>query len=807
MKQYAKRLTALALILALAAGMMGQTVFASRALGSERVGRTVELADGVSLTAQSLWSASKGDLRTENYITYTPGSGVVPVVYSGNYVASRNTVAAAAAALENQGYRVIAGVNGGFFNSDGTIVGMLMTEGVVRSLDVYNYALLGFTEDGEVFIDENQMTKTVSWETDDGPRQYNLAGFNAYRSNDILGGLYLYNQDFSAKVNRDTGRNCVAVVLTSVPDGGKTADDEANMDDETDMDGKMTVNSGVTMNGKLTLFVESVMDTGEGDTFDGTLTEGRYMLYANYYNGNDALLDGLRSLTPEQEVTVTVSGVSERWADAAYGITGLYTLLRGGKIVSGLPAAANPYTAVGVKEDGSAVFYTIDGRQSGYSVGATYAQVAERLQELGCVAAVALDGGGSTNLGGTLPGSRNFTILNQPSQSGRAVNNSIFLVAGDGYAGMDPGFYLNSDTQVVLVGASLKVSAKGYDQWGNADPEMTPVWSADGGAIEENGLTAVYTAGDTAGAYAVSAGSGSDLPVQVVDTLSSLRVTREGSSTAVSSLSLKPGDEVDLTASGTWWNLPAAVDDSAVTWNADAAIGTIDESGHFQAMDGNSGAKGNITVSAGGKTVTVSVTVLDKYPFTDIAGHWSADYVSRLYELGITKGVEQPDGTAVFSPNDEMTRGELLTFITRLLDVDAGQYQDVALPFADADSVAGWLLPYVKDMYALGVLNGSDVAGELYANVNDNISREETMTMLGRVLADQGISGDLSGFDDNGSVSDWARPYVELLVGLNVVQGSGGKLNPKADITRGEAAKMLVELSELEKAALTRRAD
>lgn len=780
MKKNVSRLTAAALALALAIGTMGQTAVASWALGSELVDRTVELAEGVSWTAQSLWSASKSDLRTENYITYTPGGGVTPVVYSGTYVASWSTAAAAAAALERQGYRVIAGVNGGFFNSDSTIVGMLMTEGVVRSLDVYNWTLLGFTRDGQVFIDESgrTMTKTVSWETEDASSRYRLAGFNAYRSNDDLGGLYLYNQDFYPRVNYDAARGCVAAVLAPVSEGG------------------------VTMNGSLTLSVESIMDTKAGDTFNGVLPGGRYMLYANYYNGNDALLSALRSLTPGQQVTVTVSGVSEQWADAAYGISGLYTLLRDGEIAANSSNDANPRTAVGVRADGSAVFYTIDGRQSGYSVGATYAQVAQRLQELGCVTAVALDGGGSTTLGATLPGRERFEVLDRPSQTGRVLNNLIFLVAEDGYAGMDPGFYLSSDTQVVLAGASLNVSAEGYDRQGRAASGMTPAWSATGGAIAGNGLTAVYTAGNTAGTYAVSAGSGSELPVRVVSTLSRLTVTRQGGTASVSSLSLQSGDTVDLSASGTWWNLNVAMGDENVTWTASGGIGTVDDQGRFTAGEAN--ASGQITASAGGRTVTVSVTVRARYPFTDIAGHWSADYVKRIYELGLTDGYALPDGTAVFRPGAALSRGELLVFITRLLGVDAGLYQDTVLPFVDADTVPGWMLPSVKAMYALGVLNGSGSDEALYANVSSSVSREEAMTMLGRVLAEQ-VSYDLSGFADSGSVSGWARPYVETLTALNIVEGSGGMLHPKSEITRGEAAKLLAEISVLEKAAPTPR--
>ena len=783
MKKYAKRLTALALILALAAGMMGQTVFASWALGDELMDRTVPLAEGVTLTSQSLWSASKSDLRTEHYLTYTPGGAVKPVVYSGTYVTSVNTVSAAAAQLKSQGYRVAAAVNGGFFNTtDGTVVGILMTDGVIRSLDVENYAMLGFTDAGEVFIDKSPVIKKVSWQLEDGGDfTASLAGYNAYRHPKYINGLFLYNNDYDDKVNSSTDN--VFVILRPVDDGV------------------------MRMNSELTLEVVSVADTAqEGVSFDGSIPDGCYMLYAEYQTSNQWLTDGMRALVPGQTVTVSVSGVSEQWNDAACGVSGLYTLLWDGEIVSGLSTSANPYTAVGLKEDGTAVFYTIDGRQSGYSVGATYAQVAQRLQELGCVAAVALDGGGSTNLGATLPGSSDFAILNQPSQNGRRVNNSILFVVPDlGPTGVYAGAYVDAPNTVVLAGAELPLTAVRYDTAGYpVEDGLAPVWSSSGGLLQETENGAVFSSG-LPGIYSISAdpdGTGA-MPVRVVDSLSSLWMTREGSSAVLESLNLMPGDTVDLTVAGAWSNLPVAMGDSDVTWEADASIGTIDASGIFTAAGWNEAVSGKITATAGGRTATIQVTV-QAYPFTDIADHWSANYVTRLYVLGITNGRSQADGTVVFQPGDGMTRGELFVFITRLLHVNPDEYQDVELPFEDADSIDDWLLPSVKAMYILGVLNGTDIGGKLYANVSSGVSREEAITMLGRVLADQ-VSQDLSGFADSGLVSDWAQPYVETLVGLNVVEGSDGMLDPQSKITRGAAAKLLVGISGLEKAELTPR--
>ena len=102
MKNFRKRCAALALAAALAFSL-AQPALASYALGTELSAQATPLGTGTTLTAQSLWSASKSDLRTEHYVTYTPNATVKPVIFSGTYVASTNTVASAAAQLEGEG--------------------------------------------------------------------------------------------------------------------------------------------------------------------------------------------------------------------------------------------------------------------------------------------------------------------------------------------------------------------------------------------------------------------------------------------------------------------------------------------------------------------------------------------------------------------------------------------------------------------------------------------------------------------------------------------------------------------------------
>jgi len=57
-----------------------------------------------------------------------------------------------------------------------------------------------------------------------------------------------------------------------------------------------------------------------------------------------------------------------------------------------------PRTAIGQRKDGTILFLVIDGRQPGYSLGATLLDVQNILYEQGAYVAANLDGGSSTTL-------------------------------------------------------------------------------------------------------------------------------------------------------------------------------------------------------------------------------------------------------------------------------------------------------------------------------------------------------------------------------------------------------------------------
>jgi len=98
------------------------------------------------------------------------------------------------------------------------------------------------------------------------------------------------------------------------------------------------------------------------------------------------------------------------------------------------PARRHPRTAAGVSRDGrTLVLLVVDGRQPGWSIGATLPELAALLLEAGAWNAVNLDGGGSSAIWHHEPGAAAGRILNHPSD-GRvrpAANHLGVRVAPD----------------------------------------------------------------------------------------------------------------------------------------------------------------------------------------------------------------------------------------------------------------------------------------------------------------------------------------------------------------------------------------
>ena len=573
MKTRIRKMTSLLLSFSLL-GALSLPAAASEALGEDLSAKDTVIHEETQLSTNVFWSTAYSDLRTENLITYSPNKTVTPIVTYGGVLTDRSSVADMANALEGEGYRVVAGINGDFYNvSTGLPIGLVITDGVLRSSDAGYYAI-GFRADGTAVLGKPgvKVSADLGYAVDDGSGSpveliRPVIAVNKARTNS---GVFLYTYDFNAKHTTGTTEAGVNVVCTVEQ-------------------GQLAIGSTVTAR------VERVEETTVT-----AIQPDQIVLSANA-NADAYYTNALRNMSAGSEVTLTVSA-NAGWDDVEYAVGALYCLAENGAVASGLAAGVNPRTAVGQKADGTLVFYTIDGRRSGYSIGASLTQVGQRLVELGCETVLCLDGGGSTNLAVTTPDSTDASIINRPSESNRKVTNQIFLVASNRSSGRLDHFYVKAASDYVLAGSSVAVNVTGVDTNYipmDADYDL----SASAGTLENGTLTTPASGGDVT-VMASGRGSMGSTVVHAIRTPDTL--TLKKGTASLTALTVAPGSKTTLTAGAVWNHLTLAADTKAFTWSVSGNIGTVDENGVFTAAAPGSGS---LTVSAGGKSLTIPITV------------------------------------------------------------------------------------------------------------------------------------------------------------------------------------------------------
>ena len=165
-------------------------------------------------------------------------------------------------------------------------------------------------------------------------------------------------------------------------------------------------------------------------TGTGRLPYGFIMQDGNYVIGKDVGPDeavDFVGLTKQGNLiagTYTKTELADM--DAAEGITfGPPLIVDGQKMITDGDGGwgIGPRTAIGQKKDGTVIFLVIDGRQPGYSTGATLRDVQDVLYEEGCYIAANLDGGSSTTL------YYNGKVVNKPADLlGERMIPTAFIV-------------------------------------------------------------------------------------------------------------------------------------------------------------------------------------------------------------------------------------------------------------------------------------------------------------------------------------------------------------------------------------------
>jgi hypothetical protein len=181
-----------------------------------------------------------------------------------------------------------------------------------------------------------------------------------------------------------------------------------------------------------------------------------------------------------------------------------------------------------------------------------------------------------------------------------------------------------------------------------------------------------------------------------------------------------------------------------------------------------------------GMLPVIGASATDAAPtFPDMPDNWATKALESAVANGILTGYD--DGK--LWPNNPLTRAQMATIITRAFgateNADISAYSDVK----STDWFAGSIAKAVK----MGVMQGYD--GKM--SPNDNITREQAFVVLARALKLDTATEANKSFSDSGDVSDWAKGHIFAMVNAGYIQGSDGKLNPKANITRAEFAQVI----------------
>ena len=715
---------------------------------AETLGGTVDawcvtLADGVELTETAFWTGN--DLRTEHYLSRSPEAAAVPVVVSSDMLWSKTALTEAAAALQARGLHVLGGSNGGFYTiATGEPVGIVVSGGVLRADDAWLEAV-GFRADGSTVFGKPETKLTLLA----GGESVALTALNRAPG----AGLRAYTYDATDAVQPEGESWCVFC----------------------------TVSGTLPMRGSVSLSVEEIRETEERIV----VPEGKILLLMVKEEGEDA--QALPAMLVEGAELTLECTCADGWEDVESAVGILYPMLADGEIIAGLNAASAPRTAVGRKADGTVILYTIDGRQSGYSTGAGLTDVARRMKELGCVTAGALDGGGSTQLAAVLPGDESLTTVNRPSDgSTRLVVNYILLAAPDSVPGSAARITAYPFSIHAVAGAKIPLTAKITDKNGyplDISRAMRYQVSSGLGEVRDDVFLA---AGTGSGTITVSSAGMADgtIPVTVTESPEEIVLYGEVYGRKTSSLTLAPGQEVDLTVRAYDRHVLLTGDDTCYEWNLDPAAGTVDGTGHL--VPGEISVTGMLRVSAGESFTEIPITVWTGVPFTDVAvsdSYFNA--VRYVFEHDIFQGT----GETTFEPHTVMNRGMLVTVLWRMCGKPAAKS---AAAFADV-APDSWYGPAVAWAAESGLVFGYS---ETEFAPTDDLSKEQILTILHRWAGEPAPSGDLN-FELE-DTQDYARTAMQWALENRLIEPQDTEgLQPHISMERAAVAEVLMRWEDL----------
>ena len=154
--------------------------------------------------------------------------------------------------------------------------------------------------------------------------------------------------------------------------------------------------------------------------------------------------------------------------DVMEAISGPLYLLKNGEIQVTADGSMNPRNSVGIREDGSVVFFMAEGRLAPRSIGMDCYEVAAVLKDAGCVTALYLDGGGSATFAAREEGGE-LKMLSKPSDGHeRTISSGMLCISTESQDGVFDHAVISPRDELYTPGSAVKFSAVGVDGSGGA---------------------------------------------------------------------------------------------------------------------------------------------------------------------------------------------------------------------------------------------------------------------------------------------------------------------------------------------------
>lgn len=720
-------------------------------------------------------------------ISLDPDSTAYPIAVQGSgSVYAGGNITKAISYAEGLGYNVIGAINSDYFSlSTGVPFGLVIEDGIYKS-SPSTYSSIVFGEEGTTVLggDVTIPITVTNHSTGESLRFHN---FNKTRTD--TGGLYLFNRDFSTTTRTSTEGIMIRMTPTFDEIHGENG-------------AKLTVNSSISMTVMEIIETSDPWDIGEND----------YILTASSGSG---WREELELFQVGDKITLTTVTYEDALQSAQWATGGGDVMIADGAMTDSstwehVTEGRAPRTAFGVKEDGSMVFYVADGRQSPYTVGMTQKELAEHLLDEGCVAAVNLDGGGSSSFAVSSLVDTNIlgdTVVENSPSDGALRNCATYLLIVDP---QDPSHLtFENTTENVLVKSYLDL---GRVMVRDVNETILGLYASDSTveALNNLGIVEEYTDEEGFIVYIYSplepgveefdltgyGGLTGAQELNVVDTLTSLTILERESGEALSAVQLTPKQVLELDFFAEINDQAVFVNGDAISWRVLPAEGVEDTANiGFVTADGVYTAGDEpcyIEVEAADLTYRVEVSIYKM--FEDVPeDHWAFDAILYLYENKLISGMSDTEygmgqqirrGDFVLMLYGALGSPEILTF-AEFNDVDESDYYYDAISWASS----------------AGVVSG---IGDGAFGAKSSITREQALLILYKAYGTLGLEvpiaslSTLSQYSDQGDVSSYALQALASLSAQGVISDSTTKVYPTTPLTRESMALYLYEMLHYE---------